>query len=44
MDEVVPLAQITVPILNVGGEQIQDFDKKCIKKKERVRHLPDYCP
>ena len=24
--------------------RIDHYDKKCIKKKERVRHLPGYCP
>ena len=23
---------------------IPTYDKKCVKKKERVRHLPGYCP
>ena len=22
----------------------KDIDKKCVKKKERVRNLPGYCP
>ena len=26
------------------GSGIKKFDKKCINKEERVRHLPGYCP
>ena len=26
-----------------GGNTHKLIDKKCIKKKERVRHLPGYC-
>ena len=24
--------------------EVAIYDKKCIKKKEKVRHLPGYCP
>ena len=30
--------------INIKGKPGKYNDKSCVKKKERVRHLPGYCP
>jgi hypothetical protein len=36
--------QILITVTNIKGKPGKVNDKKCVKKKERVRHLPGYCP